>query len=253
MTFLRSALFNVAFFSATFFLCLYGTVLRILAPHRVLQLAMLWARLIVALVRVICGIRVKVTGELPRGAALIASRHESALDTLVWLTLVPDACYVLKRELLQVPLFGSLIRKAGMIAIDRTGGAAALRSLLRDGVRAAGEGRQIIIFPEGTRADPGTVLPLQPGVAALAARTGLPVIPVVTDSGRRWSRRAFRKQPGVVNITLLAPIAPHTPRVKLLSELAEAFHADPETTARFVDNSVGRLPPPLPADRRVGL
>jgi len=237
--FLRSALFNVVFFSVTFFLSLYGTLIRLLAPHQVLRLAMFWARLVVASARVICGIRVEVTGELPTGVALIASRHESALDTVVWLTLVPGACYVLKRELLRVPLFGPLIRKAGMIAINRNAGAAALRSLLRDGQRAAQEGRQIIIFPEGTRAEPGIVLPLQPGVAALAAHTGLPVIPVVTDSGRRWGRRAFRKQPGVVHITLLAPIAPHTPRGKLLSALEAAFHTDPETAARLVDNSVG--------------
>jgi 1-acyl-sn-glycerol-3-phosphate acyltransferase len=239
MIFLRSALFNVVFFSVTFVLSLYGTAIRIVAPHRVLRLAMFWARLTVALARAICGIRVEVTGELPSGAALIASRHESALDTFVWLTLVPDACYVLKRELLRIPLFGPLIRKAGMIAIDRNAGAAALRSLLRDGDRAVQEGRQIIIFPEGTRADPGMVLPLQPGVAALAAHTGLPVIPVVTDSGRLWSRRAFRKQPGVVHIALLAPIASHTPREKLLSALETAFHTDPKTAARLVDNSVG--------------
>jgi len=250
---LRSALFNVVFFSVTFLLSLYGVLIRLFAPDRVLQLAMLWARVVVALARLICGIRLEVTGELPTGAALIASRHESALDTVVWLTLVPSACYVLKRELLRVPLFGPLIRKAGMIAIDRNAGAAALRSLLREGQRAAQEGRQIIIFPEGTRAEPGIVLPLQPGVAALAAHTGLPVIPVVTDSGRHWGRRAFRKQPGVVHITLLAPIAPRTPRGKLLSALETAFHADPETAARLVDNSVGRLAPALPADRSVGL
>jgi len=251
--FLRSASFNVVFFSVTFFLSLYGTLIRIFAPHQVLRLAMFWARLVVASARVICGIRVEVTGELPRGVALIASRHESALDTVVWLTLVPGACYVLKRELLRVPLFGPLIRKAGMIAIDRNAGAAALRGLLRDGQRATQEGRQIIIFPEGTRADPGVVLPLQPGVAALAAHTGLPVIPVVTDSGRRWSRRAFRKQPGVVHITLLAPIAPDTPRGKLLSALEAAFHTDPETAARLVDNSVGSLAPALRADRSVSV
>lgn len=253
MTFLRSALFNVVFFGATFFLSLYGTILRTFAPRRVPGLAMFWARLIVASARIICGIRVEVTGELPSGAALIASRHESALDTLVWLTLVPAACYVLKRELLRIPLFGPLIRDAGMIAVDRDGGTAALRGLLRDGERAARDGRQIIIFPEGTRAEPGMVLPLQPGVAALASRTGLPVIPVVTDSGRRWSRRAFRKQPGVVHIALLAPIAPHTPRGTLLSALEMAFHTDPETAARLVDNSVDSVPPALPEDRRIGV
>ena len=239
MTILRSALFNVVFFAATFLLALYGTVLRFVAPRRVLPLARFWARLITASARVICGIRLQVSGKLPTGAALIASKHESAFDTLIWLTLVPDACYVLKHELLRIPLFGTLIRKARMIAIDRSGGASSLRSLLRAGERAAREGRQIIIFPEGTRAEPGTVLPLQPGVAALAARTGLPVIPVVTDSGRRWSRRAFRKQPGVIHIVLLPPIGPVSTRIELLSALEAAFRSDPETAARLVDNSVG--------------
>lgn len=239
MTLIRSLLFNVVFFAATFILSAYGTFLRFFAPHRVLGLAMFWARLIVRSARLICGIRVEVTGPLPAGAALIASRHESALDTLVWLTLVPAACYVLKRELLRIPMFGPLTQKAGMIAIDRTGGAAALRGLLRDGARAAGDGRQIVIFPEGTRAEPGVVLPLQPGVAALAAHTGLPVIPVVTDSGQCWSRRAFHKRPGVVHITLLAPIAAKTPRAKLLADLETAFHTDPEAAATLVDNSVG--------------
>ena len=115
--------------------------------------------------------------------ALIASQHQSAFDTFVWLTLVPRCCYVLKRELLRIPLFGPLMPLAGMIAVDRERRRRALRGLLRDGERAVREGRQIVIFPEGTRAEPGAMLPLQPGVAALAARTGLPVIPVVTDFG----------------------------------------------------------------------
>ena len=87
-------------------------------------------------------------------AALIASRHQSAFDTIVWLTLVPRCCYVLKQELLRIPLFGPLMPLAGMIAVDRDGGAAALRGLLREGERAVREGRQIVIFPEGTRAEP---------------------------------------------------------------------------------------------------
>ena len=93
-----------------------------------------------------------------------------------------------------------------MIAVDRSGGARAMRGLMRDAARAVAERRQIVIFPEGTRAEPGAVLPLQPGIAALAASTGLPVIPVVTDSGRCWGRRAFRKYPGVIHIVLLPPI-----------------------------------------------
>lgn len=239
MTVLRSALFNLFFFGVTFALTLYGTLLRLIAPQRVLALARLWARLMVWAVRVICGIRLRVVGRCPTGAALIASKHESAFDTLVWLTLLPNADYVLKRELLRIPLFGALIRRTKMIAVDRQGGAPALRGLLRDGAAAAREGRQIVIFPEGTRAEPGSVLPLQPGVAALAAHTGLPVIPVVTDSGRCWSRRAFRKHPGLITIVLLPPIAAGTPRAELLPRLATAFRMTTERAASLVENSVG--------------
>ncbi|HEY1933447.1 MAG TPA: lysophospholipid acyltransferase family protein [Acetobacteraceae bacterium] len=239
MTFLRSALFNAFFFGATFALALYGTALRVVAPGRVLALVMLWARLMVWAARGICGIHLRVVGQCPTGVALIASKHESAFDTLVWLTLLPHAAYVVKRELLRIPLFGGLIRQTRMIAVNRQGGASALRGLLRDGADAAHEGRQIVIFPEGTRAEPGTVLPLQPGVAALATHTGLPVIPVVTDSGRCWSRRAFRKYPGVIHIVLLPPIPPGAARADLLRQLEAAFRMDTEMAARLVENSVG--------------
>ena len=119
----------------------------------------------------ICGVHLQSSGleHLGSGAALIASRHQSAFDTFVWLALVPRCSYVLKRELLRVPLLGPLLPLAGMIAVDRSGGAGALRGLMRDGDRAVREGRQIVIFPEGTRAEPGAILPLQPGIAALAA------------------------------------------------------------------------------------
>ena len=113
---------------------------------------------------------------------------------------------MLKSELLRIPLFGPLMPLTGMIAVDRSGGANALRGLVREGERAMREGRQIVIFPEGTRAEPGAMLPLQPGVAALAARTRLPVIPVVTDSGHCWGRRAFHKRPGTIHIRVLKPI-----------------------------------------------
>ena len=239
MIVLRSAVFNAFFFGMTFVLTLYGTLLRVVAPRRLLRLAMLWAGMMLAAARVICGIRLVVVGQCPTGAALLASKHESAFDTLVWLTLLPNANYVLKRELLRVPLFGSLIRQTGMIAVDRDGGATALRGLLRDGGQAAREGRQIVIFPEGTRAEPGAVLPLQPGVAALSAHCGLPVIPVVTNSGRCWSRRAFRKSPGVIHIVLLPPIPAGTPRAQMLHRLETAFRMDTETAARLVEKSVG--------------
>lgn len=229
MMLLRSALFNVLFFGTTFVLVWPGTLVRLVNPDRVIGVARLWARLIVGMARVICGIRLEVIGleHLPPGPALIASRHQSAFDTMVWLTIVPRACYVLKHELLRIPLFGGMITATRMIAVDRKGGAMTMRSLMREGERAAREGQQIIIFPEGTRADAGEMLPLQPGIAALASRTKLPVIPVVTNSGACWGRRAFHKQPGTIRIAILPPIEPGLPRDELMTRLDAALRQDP--------------------------
>jgi 1-acyl-sn-glycerol-3-phosphate acyltransferase len=236
MTLLRSTLFNLYFFVLTFVLTLLlATPARLFAPHRVLDVARLWARLLLSGLRVICGIRLAVAGleRLGTGPAVIASAHQSAFDTFVWLALLPRCCYVVKQELVRIPLFGPLLPLAGMIAVDRSGGASAMRHLLREGDRAVREQRQIVIFPEGTRAAPGECLPLQPGVAALAARTRLPVIPVVTDSGRYWGRRAFQKRPGTINIRLLEPLWPETGRDQLMGALAQAFRGG------AVENSVG--------------
>lgn len=239
MILLRSLLFHAFFFTSTFVLTLWATAVRFAAPARVIEAVRLWARVELWAARTICGITWRVEGELPTGAALLASHHESAFDTLVWFILVPRAAYVMKQELARIPLFGPLTGPAGMIAVDRGGGTAAMRALIRAAGAAVAAERQIVIFPEGTRAEPGAVLPLQPGVAALAARTGLPVIPVVTDSGRCWSRRAFRKYPGVIHIALLPPIPAAAPRGELLQRLDEVFRLNAETAARLVENSVG--------------
>jgi 1-acyl-sn-glycerol-3-phosphate acyltransferase len=238
MTLLRSALFNLYFFGLTAVLCVIGTMMRLVAPGSGLVVPRLWARLALAGLRLICGIRFQLNGAeyLPRGgAALIASRHQSAFDTIVWLALLPRCCYVIKQELRRIPLFGALFEPAGMILVDRAGGAGAVRHLIREAERAVREQRQMVIFPEGTRAEPGTVLALQPGVAAMACRTGLPVIPVLTDSGRHWGRRAFRKEKGTIQITMLPPIGPTSDRMRLMRELSAALHAE---ITRPVDKSV---------------
>jgi 1-acyl-sn-glycerol-3-phosphate acyltransferase len=239
MTLLRSALFNAFFFSVTFLITLVpATVVRLVAPAHVLGVARLWARIMLWAARTICGIRLQVIGsEQLEGdrPMLIASNHQSAFDTMVWLTLLPRCCYVLKQELLRIPLFGPLLPLSGMIAVDRTGGSAALRHLLRAGERALSERRQIVIFPEGTRGAPGSGLPLQPGVAALASRIHLPVVPAVTDSGLCWGRRAFNKRAGTIHIRIMEPVPSGTPRAELMRHLGLALRQQ----ACTVENSVG--------------
>ena len=230
MIWVRSALFNAWLYGITTVLSLSSLVPRVATLDRPaawpLGLARTWARCVLAGLRVLCGIRWTVTGRdnlPPDGPMLIASNHQSAFDTMVWLLLVPSPSYVVKRELLNIPLFGALCRLGGMIAVDRSAGADAIRALLRAADGAVRARRQIVIFPEGTRVPPGVRMSLQPGVAALAARTGLPVIPVATDSGRCWGRRAFRKLPGVIHIAIGPPIPASLPRAELMRRLERAI------------------------------
>ena len=227
MMMMRSTLFNVFLFVSTFLFAIPGTIVRFAAPRRMLEFAKFWAGVELAAARILCGIHLKVTGmeNMPPGPVLIASRHESAFDILAWLVLVPKPCFVVKRELTVLPVFGPLILLSGMIPVDREGGGTALRALLREGERARAEGRQIVIFPEGTRVEPDQHPPLQPGAAALAAKTGLPVIPVMTDSGTYWGRRAFRKQAGTIHIVIHPPLPGNSGRQALLRTLRGIFGA----------------------------
>jgi 1-acyl-sn-glycerol-3-phosphate acyltransferase len=240
MILVRSAVFSVVFFGVSLVLTLVATAMRIVAPVRVLGVAMLWGRCLVAAARIICGIRLDVRGleNIPPGAALIASRHQSAFDTFVWLTLLPRCCYVFKQELRRIPLFGKLMGAAGMIEVDRAGGGAAIRTLLAEADRAVREARQIVIFPEGTRSEPGSPVVLQSGIAAMASRTGLPVIPVATDSGLCWGRRAFRKRPGAIRIVIGRPIPARTERRALMRALEEGLSAIDRAQGKAADKPV---------------
>lgn len=227
MTFLRSCAFNMFFFAVTFVLTLPAALMRPFGWKAVVWFGTLWSRTLLLAARIVCGIRLQVEGleHIPPGGVLIASRHQSAFDTFVWFSLVPHCCYVLKQELKRVPLFGGLIKGANMIAINRRSGGAALRTLLRDGERAARQQRQIVIFPEGTRSPYGQPRPLQPGILVLAAKTGLPVVPVATDSGLCWGRRAFRKKAGTIRIVIGRPIPADTERGTLMRILEAGMSA----------------------------
>jgi 1-acyl-sn-glycerol-3-phosphate acyltransferase len=228
MPHLRALLFTAAFFLLTGLMGVLALPLLALPRALAVRATRLWARIVLALLAGIVGLRFRIDGaqHLPRsGPALIAAKHQSAFDTIVWLALLPDAAYVLKRELLAIPVYGWFCRKLGMIAVDRGAGASAMRGLLRDAEAALAAGRQVVIFPEGTRTAPGTTVRYQPGVAGLYQRAGLPIVPVGTDSGRFWGRRALLKHPGCLRITVLPPIPPGLPREIFLTRLREAIES----------------------------
>ena len=229
MILLRSAIYNLWFYTITVLLVLLCGLAALLpraqAAPVILAVAELWSRLIVGALRPICGIDVVVTGRenLPAGPALIASNHQSAFDTIVWLSLIHHPGYVLKKELSYIPLYGMVTRLTGQIVVDRDAGAAAIRTLLAGTARVTAEGRSIVIFPEGTRMPPGKVGVLHPGIAGMASHTGLPVVPVVTDSGSHWGRRTFRRYPGTITIAIKPPLPLGLPRRALLARLEEIY------------------------------
>lgn len=252
MMLLRSLAFNVWLWGITIVICVVpGPFTR--GRTAALGLARLWAGLVLGGLRRLCGIDWVLTGAEhlpPSGTALIAPMHQSAFDTIVWNVLLTNFAFVLKRELTRVPLFGGLLLRSGMIPVDRAGGAAALRDLLRAAMATAGRGTPIVIFPEGTRVAPGARVRLQPGVAALADRLGLPVIPVVTNSGHYWGRRAFQKHPGTIRIAVLPPLPAGLPRKQLMERLEQSF-AEGYAALRSgaaVDNSVNGTAPDLRCD-----
>jgi 1-acyl-sn-glycerol-3-phosphate acyltransferase len=247
LTLLRSAVFNVLFFILTALCVLGGLLMPPPFPRRwVRRYVKGWANLILWLLRVVCGLRVNVTGleNLPPGPAVIAAKHQSAFDTVVWLALLPDPVYVLKQELLRIPVWGTLARRYGAVAVNRAGGASALKQMVREASAAAAEGSQIIIFPEGTRTAPGQRVPYLPGVVALGAAVGRPIVPVATDSGMFWGKRSFAKRPGELTIAILPPLPQGLPRAALLARMQEAIETEslrllPAGYPVPVDNSVG--------------
>lgn len=248
MSLIRSALFRGYLIVATILLGLVSLPLRAFARNRAFPYARLWAAVLLGGMQRICGIRIRVAGleKLPADQPfIIASRHQSAFDTLIWMLLVPHATYVMKEELLKVPFMGPMLKLTGMIPIQRTAGSKAMRDLLRETRRAADEKRQIIIFPEGTRVAPGETVSLKPGIVAMARHTGLPVFPVATDSGRFWPNKGFLKHPGTISIVVCDPVHAEG-RSAVLEQISKAWNeAQPvldgktATPFRLVDNSVG--------------
>jgi 1-acyl-sn-glycerol-3-phosphate acyltransferase len=252
LTKLRSALFNLLFLLCTAATSIFGLALLPL-PRRVMRrYVRVWARLMLWLLKHVCGIGLVVTGRehLPPGPAVIAAKHQSAYDTVVWLAILPEPIYVLKQELLKIPAWGRLAQHYGSVPVDRKGGATALKRMVRESAALLAQGHQVVIFPEGTRTLPGQRVPYQPGIVALAAASRAPVVPVATDSGLHWGRGTLSpKLPGPITIAFLPPLPSGLPRAALLAKLEAQIETETDRLVRagggpavlppLVDNSVG--------------
>jgi 1-acyl-sn-glycerol-3-phosphate acyltransferase len=229
----RSLLFNALFYvniTVRMIVALPTIVLPYSFLHGVLRR---YASSTLWFLRVVCGIEVEWRGRenLPAGPYIVACKHQSLWETFALFILLPDPTYVLKRELMWLPLFGWLATKARMIAIDRGSHTKALASMIAAARREAARGRQIVIFPEGTRRPPGAKPRYLPGAAFLYAELGLPCVPVALNSGLFWPRRSLRRYPGTVLVEVLDPIPPGLEKRAFLARLQSVTE---EATARLV-------------------
>ncbi|MDY0049888.1 MAG: lysophospholipid acyltransferase family protein [Halothiobacillaceae bacterium] len=208
LAFLRSLAFSTGFLTALVAfipVILFSALLPLKSRYPLLYR---WPRFVVWWLGVTCGVRHTVEGRehIPQNGGVVLAKHQSTWETLFLPGLFPLAVFVLKRELLWIPVFGWGLALIKPIAIDRNAKRRALEQLREQGETALREGRFVIIFPEGTRTAAGTQGRYKAGGASLAIATGTPVIPVAHNAGEVWPRRSFIKHPGTVRVIIGAPI-----------------------------------------------
>lgn len=242
---LRSLLFNLLFYATMVVLMILGLPTILGGRRAVLALARLWGAISVWLLATICGLRLEYRGvdNIPAGGVIVAVKHQSFLETFALLKYAPDFAIILKRQLTYIPLFGLYLIVSKQIAIDRGRGRRSLLQIVAAAKLVLAAGRQIFIYPEGTRRLPGAPPQYKSGVAALYAGTRAACLPVAVNTGLYWRRRSFLRRPGVAVIEYLPPMPPGLARIEFATRLqktiesacdrlnAEAIARDPSLAA----------------------
>ena len=225
MTFLRSLAFALVQMLVTPPYALFALCTFALPRMTRYRLISGWSRLIIRMARIILGIEWRVEGQehLPSRPAVILSKHQSAWETMAFQLIFPPQVHVLKRELLWIPFFGWGLALMSPIAINRSRGMRALRTIARRGRERLAQGFWVVVFPEGTRVAPGETRDYQPGGAWLAAASGAPVVPVAHNAGLLWPRNAFLKRSGTVTVRIGPPIDAANRDPKTVNELAKRW------------------------------
>ena len=238
MVFLRSLAFNVAFYVNLLAHLLAGVPALLLPRRAVTAVVHSWGCSSLWLLRVICDVKVEFRGreKIPAGALIVAAKHQSVWETFVLPREFTSPAFVLKRELMWIPIFGWMAAKFGCISVDRSAGARAMGDMLAQARRVVSEGRQIVIFPEGTRRAAGAPPAYKFGVARHYGDLGVPCLPVALNSGLFWPRRKFARHPGTIVIEYLDPIPPGLEPREFFGRLQEAIEA---ATARLVAEGRG--------------
>ena len=232
--FLRSLIYNVLFYCLLVVWLIAAIPTFAMRRSAILSVARLWSRQNTWLLRVVCNVKLEFRGveKIPKGPLVVASKHQSMWETFALLQVLDQPLYILKRELTRIPFFGWYLMKAGMISVDRSAGGRALLKMVRQASEEVRNGRQLIIFPEGTRRPPGAPPDYKPGVAQLYASCRTNCLPIALNSGLFWPRRTFMRYPGTLVVEFLDLLPPGLPRDVFLKQISTVIE---EATRRLVE------------------
>ena len=241
MLFIRSLIFNALFYANLIVLMILGLPTLLFGHSAVLMLARAWARTSNWLLRVVCGLKAEYRGveNIPTGGYIIAPKHQSIWETFSLVPFAPDFSYILKRELTWIPVFGWYLIRGRQVAIDRSKGALAMAEVKRRSREALEGGRQIFIFPEGTRRPVGAPPIYKSGVGNIYVECNAPVLPVAHNAGLFWPRRSFMRRPGTILVEFLEPIPPGLEKAEFMRTLTERVET---ATNRLVAEAIARDP-----------
>lgn len=204
MIWLRSTLYALGMIVVTPLFSLIALLIFPLPPVTRYRIISGWARSMLVWLKFTCGLTYRVLGaeNIPQSTVVILAKHQSAWETLAFQAVFPPVCWVMKRELLRIPFFGWGLAMTSPVAIDRTAGREALKQLIEQGKQRLSQGFNVVVFPEGTRVEPGTRGRYNAGGASLAVHADVPVIPVAHNAGEYWGKNAFLKRPGTITLSI---------------------------------------------------
>jgi 1-acyl-sn-glycerol-3-phosphate acyltransferase len=251
--FLRSLVYNVLFYMLLVFWLIVAIPTFLMPRWAILSIAKYWARSSIWLLRVICNTKVEYRGidKIPEGPLIVASKHQSMWETFALLQFFEQPLYIHKRELGWIPFFGWYLLKADMIGIDRDAGARSLKDMARRAAEAVQRGRQLIIFPEGTRTPVDAEPHYKSGIGMIYVDCGVTCLPVALNSGLFWPRRTFMRYPGTLVVEFLDPLPPGLTRkefnTRISSGIEDATNRLVEAARREQAQLFGRVPGSAPA------
>jgi 1-acyl-sn-glycerol-3-phosphate acyltransferase len=230
MLMLRSLLFDFLFYLSTVIICIFGLPLLLLPLQQRFLILSIWPKVTLFWAKAILGLRYKVIGleNIPKGPYIVASKHQSAWETIALNLVFPQSVFIYKQELGRIPILNLYLLGLKCISVKRGGGGSTVKDMISQAQDVIASGLNIIIFPEGTRTAVGKTRSYRYGISALYDALDVPVVPVALNSGLFWGRRHFLKTGGEITVQVLPPIHPGVEKEAFLSNLQETINSASE-------------------------